>query len=88
MGPPVSIFEARNLGGPNRIERYVRTGQVLTPGAPPRFFEADKLREEGKECIWTLGLDDHSNALYRKAGFEEVGKTPRKELPVFMKRLR
>ena len=44
---------------------------------------AERLRSEGKECIWTLGLDDHSNALYKKAGFVEVGRTPRTGHPVF-----
>jgi len=48
---------------------------------------AEKLRSEGKECIWTLGLDDHSNALYKKAGFELAGYTSRKKIPVFIKRL-
>jgi len=43
---------------------------------------AEKLRTEGKECIWTLGLDDHSNALYKKAGFREVGETKSGQ-PVF-----
>lgn len=48
---------------------------------------AEELRAEGKECVWTLGLDDHSNALYRKAGFEEIGRTPRTGHPVFIRRL-
>ena len=47
----------------------------------------EKLKNEGKECLWTLGLDDHSNALYKKAGFEEIGKTTRSNVPVFAKRL-
>jgi hypothetical protein len=49
---------------------------------------AERLKAEGKECIWTLGLDDHSNALYRKTGFVEVGRTPRTGHPVFVLRLR
>jgi hypothetical protein len=49
---------------------------------------AERLKAEGKECIWTLGLDDHSNALYRRAGFVELGKTPRTQHPVFVKWLR
>jgi len=48
---------------------------------------AEKLRAEGKECIWTLGLDDHSNALYKRAGFAELGKTPHARLPVFARKL-
>ena len=49
---------------------------------------ASKLRDEGKECLWTLGFDDHSNALYRKAGFKEVGETPKTKHPVFVKWLK
>jgi len=49
---------------------------------------AEKLRSEGWEVLWTLGLDDHSNALYKKAGFTEVGRTPRSGHPVFVLRLR
>ena len=48
---------------------------------------AEKLRGEGKECVWTFGMDDHSNALYKRAGFEVVGYTKNK-LPVFVKRLK
>ena len=49
---------------------------------------AERLRAEGKECLWTLGMDDHSNALYKRAGFAEVGVTPRTKNPVFVKKLR
>jgi len=49
---------------------------------------AARLAAEGKEAVWTLGLDDHSNALYKKAGFEELGRTPRTGHPVFALRLR
>jgi hypothetical protein len=49
---------------------------------------AEKLKAEGKECLWTLGLDAHSNTLYKEAGFREVGKTPRTGHLVFVKRLR
>ena len=48
----------------------------------------ERLRNEGKEAILTLGLADHSNALYKKAGFVEVGVTPRSKHPVFVKYLR
>jgi hypothetical protein len=47
----------------------------------------EKLKSEGKECLWTLGLDDHSNALYKKAGFIEIGKTSKSNIPVFMRKL-
>jgi predicted GNAT family acetyltransferase len=49
---------------------------------------AERLKNEGKECLWTLGLDAHSNALYKRAGFKEVGRTPRTGHPVFVKKLR
>jgi len=48
----------------------------------------ERLKEEGKEVVVALGLPDHSNALYRKAGFREVGVTPRTGHPVFVKFLR
>ena len=46
----------------------------------------DKLRSEGKEAIVTLGLERHSNALYKKAGFKQVGIANGK--PIFVKYLR
>jgi len=46
---------------------------------------AEKLREEGKEYIVALGLPDHSNALYRLAGFEELGRTPETTPPDVVK---
>lgn len=47
---------------------------------------AAKLAAEGKELIVTMGLDDHSNALYKRAGFEMVGMA-RTGKPVFVLRL-
>ena len=49
---------------------------------------AEKLKHDGFEALWTLGLPEHSNALYKKAGFEEVGKSPRTGHPVFVLYLR
>ena len=49
---------------------------------------ADKLRGEGKEVLWTLGFTRHSNALYKLAGFKEVGVTPRTKHPVYVLYLR
>jgi hypothetical protein len=49
---------------------------------------AEKLRAEGKECIWTLGLDEYTDMLFKRAGFTEVGKTPRTGHPVLVLRLR
>ena len=48
----------------------------------------EKLKSEGKECLVALGLPDHSNALYKRAGFELVGYTKRTRHPVFARRLR
>ena len=44
---------------------------------------AEKLKAEGKETLWTLGLTNHSNALYKKAGFKQIGTTPRTKHPIF-----
>lgn len=53
------------------------------------FLEAlsIKLRDEGKELLVTLGYKDHSNALYKLAGFELIGYT-RSGKPIFIRRLR
>ena len=48
---------------------------------------ADKLRKEGKHAIMTLCFPHHSGALYKHAGFEEVGVT-RTGMKVFVKWLR
>lgn len=48
---------------------------------------SNRLRAEGKELLVTMGLPKHSNALYKKAGFVEVGRT-RSGRPVFVLRLR
>ena len=49
---------------------------------------AEKLKSEGWKCLWTLGLSDHSNALFKRAGFEELGRTPRTGHPVFIRKLK
>ena len=49
---------------------------------------SEKLKNEGWETLWTLGLPNHSNALYKKAGFKELGLTPRTNTPVFARWLR
>ncbi|AZI75922.1 putative acetyltransferase [Sulfolobales Beppu rod-shaped virus 1] len=43
------------------------------------------LRQNGYEALWTLGFPNHSNALYKKANFEEVGETNRTKNPVFVR---
>ncbi|QJF12294.1 putative acetyltransferase [Saccharolobus solfataricus rod-shaped virus 1] len=48
---------------------------------------ADLLKSYGIEVLWTLGFPNHSNALYKNAGFEYVGNTPRTNTPVFVKYL-
>ena len=48
----------------------------------------EKLGGEGWEALWTLGMHGHSNALYKLAGFMEIGKTPRTQHPVFVKWLK
>ena len=47
---------------------------------------AERLAGEGKELLVTLGYEDHSNALYKRAGFEYIG-TSRTGKPVFVLRL-
>ena len=47
---------------------------------------ANMLKNEGKECILTLGLEDHSNALYKLAGYKEIGVTTTGK-PVYVKYL-
>ncbi|MEM4619443.1 MAG: hypothetical protein QW607_04445 [Desulfurococcaceae archaeon] len=46
----------------------------------------EKLRSEGKECIVTFGLPDHSNYIYKETGFTEIGRT-RRGNPIFIKKL-
>lgn len=70
-----------------RVCRFVPksvTGDVLV-----EFLNklSEKLRAEGKECIVTLGLDDHSNKLYELAGFKRVGCTTTNK-PIYVKHLR
>ena len=38
---------------------------------------AEKLRSEGKEMLVTTVIAEHSGALYKKAGFEEIGVSKR-----------
>jgi len=47
----------------------------------------EQLAKEGKEALVALGLPGHSNALYKQAGFAEVGRTPRTGHPVFARKL-
>ena len=49
---------------------------------------ADKLASEGKEVLWTLGLPNHSNILYKLANFQLIGYTTRTKHPVYVRKLR
>jgi len=83
-------FIAERFGIPNDNTYFIRRICKFCPGDYLVDFLrllAERLRNEGKECIWTLGMDDHSNALYKKAGFKYVGDTPRTKHPVFVLRL-
>lgn len=40
--------------------------------------------EEGKDALWALGLPDHSNAIYREAGWRLAGETRRSRHPVYV----
>ena len=82
---------AEKLGIPCDNSYFIRRICKFAPGDwLVRFLAAlaERLREEGKECLWTLGLPGHSNALYRLAGFQEVGKTARSGHPVYVLWLR
>ncbi|CAQ58464.1 hypothetical protein N617_gp23 [Stygiolobus rod-shaped virus] len=48
------------------------------------LYLQQKFRNDGLEVLWTLGFPDHSNALYTKAGFKEIGKTTRTKHPIFV----
>jgi len=83
------IAELHRIGHENSY--FIRRISNFAPG---EWLEtllkllAEKLRAEGKECIWTLGLDDYTNVLFKRAGFTEVGKTPRTGHPVLVLKLR
>jgi hypothetical protein len=51
------------------------------------FFNAiaEKLKSENAKCIWTFGLDEQTNEIYRRVGFELIGFTPRTNRPVYVK---
>lgn len=47
-----------------------------------------KLKKDGFEVLWTLGFSDHSNALYKNTGFQEIGTTRKNDHPVFVLKLK
>ena len=83
------IFEKFGLDQSNSY--FIRRVASCCPGDHAvKLLEllAERMRAEGKELLVTLGLPDHSNALYRKAGFDEIGRSPRTGHPVFVRKLR
>jgi hypothetical protein len=84
-------FVAQKLNIPQENSYFIRRICKFAPGDWLVSFLsalADRLKAEGKECLWTLGFKDHSNALYKLAGFTEVGKTARSGHPVYVLWLR
>ena len=87
----MSIFRKHNIDTKRsyfmrRVCRFVpksKCGDILV-----EFLNklAEKMRSEGKECIVTLGLENHSNALYKLAGYKEIGITTTGK-PVYVKYL-
>ena len=76
---------------PNDRSYFIRRVTKTAPGDYAVNFLIDlanKLKNDGFEVLWTLGFPDHSNALYKKAGFIEVGKTNRTGHPIFVKWLK
>jgi len=83
-------FVAQQYKIPTDRSYFIRRITKTAPGDYAVNFLVDlaqKLKNDGFEVLWTLGFPDHSNALYKKAGFTEVGKTNRTGHPVFVKKL-
>lgn len=75
---------------PDNRSYFIRRVTKTAPGDYDINFLIDlskKLKSDGFEVLWTLGFPEHSNALYKKAGFQEVGKTNRTGHPIFIKKL-
>jgi len=84
-------FVAQKFGIPQENSYFIRRICKFAPGDwLVSFLDAlsSQLRAEGKQCLWTLGFKDHSNALYKLAGFVEAGVTARSGHPVYVKWLR
>lgn len=85
--PFISIFYRFNLD--TKRSYFIRRIAKFCPGDHLVEFLsalAERLRAEGKELLVTLGLDGHTNALYRHAGFQEIGLTANGK-PVYVLRL-
>ena len=84
-------FLAQRLMIPVENAYFIRRICRLAPGdwlIPFLNALAERLSAEGKEALWSLGLPGHSNAVYKRAGFVEVGRTTRSGVPVFVRWLR
>ncbi|AOG61586.1 MULTISPECIES: hypothetical protein [Bacteria] len=83
-------FIAQQYNIPNDRSYFIRRVTKTAPGDHLVNFLNDlseKLKNDGFEVLWTLGLPDHSNALYKKAGFKLVGQTSRTKHEVYVKYL-
>jgi hypothetical protein len=83
-------FIAQQYKIPTDRSYFIRRITKTAPGDYAVSFLVDlaqKLKNDGFEVLWTLGFPDHSNALYKKAGFQQVGETNRTKHPVFVKKL-
>jgi hypothetical protein len=83
-------YIAQHHNIPSDRSYFIRRVTKTAPGDYAVSFLIDlaqKLKNDGFEVLWTLGFPDHSNALYKKAGFEQVGITNRTGHPIFVKKL-
>jgi len=83
------IFEKFKLDQSNSY--FIRRIATCCPGDyAVKLLEllAEKLKDEGKELLVTLVFEDHSGAVFKKAGFTEIGRTPRSGHGVFVKKLK
>jgi len=84
-------FVAQQYKIPSDRSYFIRRVTKTAPGDYLVKFLVDlseKLKNDGLEVLWTLGMPEHSNSLYKKAGFQEVGRTNRTGHPVFVKWLK
>jgi hypothetical protein len=83
-------FIAEKYNIPNDRSYFIRRITSTCPGNYIVNFLNDlseKLKNDGQEVLWTLGFPDHSNATYRRAGFEEIGISKNSGHPIYVKYL-
>ena len=83
-------FIAQQYSIPSDRSYFIRRITKTAPGDYLVKFLNDlseKLKNDGFEVLWTLGMPEHSNSLYKKSGFQLVGYTNRTKHPVFVKKL-